>query len=80
MTIASGGVLALGNSLGTLTAVSAIVLGGSNYNWQISSLTRRTGTNWDLFSATELMDMSGVTSANNWNLVVTGDSGFAGWT
>ena len=24
--------------------------------------------------------MSGVTSANKWNLVVTGDSGFAGWT
>jgi hypothetical protein len=24
--------------------------------------------------------MDGVTSANKWNLVVTGDSGFAGWT
>jgi len=29
---------------------------------------------------TGLLDMSGVTSANKWNLVVTGDSGFTGWT
>jgi autotransporter-associated beta strand protein len=79
-TLASGGTLTPGNSPGTLTAASAIVLGGSTYNWEISALTGTAGTTWDLFSVTNLLDMSGVTSANKWNLVVTGDSGFAGWT
>jgi len=80
LTLNSGGLLNPGNSPGKLTAASAIVLGGSTYNWQISSLTGTAGTNWDLFSVTGLLDMSGVTSANKWNLVVTGDSGFTGWT
>ena len=79
-TLASGGTLTPGNSPGTLTAASALVLGGSTYNWEISSLTGTAGTNWDLFSVGGLLNMSGVTSANKWNLVVTGDSGFAGWT
>jgi len=80
LTLNSGGLLNPGNSPGKLTAASAIVLGGSTYNWQISSLTGTAGTDWDLFSVTGLLDMSGVTSANKWNLVVTGDSGFTGWT
>jgi len=76
----SGAFLTPGNSPGTLTAASAIVLGGSTYKWEISALTGTAGTNWDLFSVSGLLDMSGVTSANKWNLVVTADSGFAGWT
>jgi autotransporter-associated beta strand protein len=76
----SGGLLNPGNSPGTLTAASAIVLGGSTYNWEISALTGTAGTTWDLFSVGGLLNMSGVTSANKWNLVVTGDSGFTGWT
>jgi fibronectin-binding autotransporter adhesin len=79
-TLSSGGTLAPGNSPGTLTAASATVLGGSTYNWEISALTGTAGTTWDLFSVGGLLNMSGVTSANKWNLVVTGDSGFAGWT
>jgi fibronectin-binding autotransporter adhesin len=80
LTLNSGGLLNPGNSPGTLTAASAIVLGGSTYNWQITSLAGTAGTNWDLLSVSGLLDMSGVTSANKWNLVVTADSGFAGWT
>ncbi|NDH86174.1 PEP-CTERM sorting domain-containing protein [bacterium] len=80
LTLNSGGALNPGNSPGTLTAASAIVLGGSTYNWQITSLAGTAGTNWDLFSVTGLLNMSGVTSGSKWNLVVTGDSGFAGWT
>jgi len=79
-TLASGGTLTPGNSPGTLTAASAIVLGGSTYNWEISALTGTAGTTWDLFSVGGLLDMSAVTSGNKWNLVVTGDSGFTGWT
>jgi len=80
VTLNSGGALNPGNSPGTLTAASAVVLGGSTYNWQITSLAGTAGTNWDLFSVTGLLNMSGVTSGSKWNLVVTGDSGFAGWT
>jgi autotransporter-associated beta strand protein len=75
----SGGLLNPGNSPGTLTAASAIVLGGSTYNWQISALEGTAGTNWDLLSVTGLLNMTGVTSSNRWNLVITGD-GFTGWT
>jgi autotransporter-associated beta strand protein len=76
----SGGILTPGNSPGTLTAASATILGGSTYNWQISALTGTAGANWDLFNVTGLLNMTGVTSADKWNLVVTADTGFAGWT
>jgi autotransporter-associated beta strand protein len=78
--LASGSLLKPGNSPGTLTAASATILGGSTYKWEIANLTGDAGTNWDLFSVTGLMDMSGVTSLNKWNLEITGDSGFTGWT
>jgi autotransporter-associated beta strand protein len=80
LTLGSGGLLNPGNSPGTLTAASAIVLGGSTYNWQISALEGTAGTNWDLLSVTGLLNMSGVTSENRWNLVVTADGAFTGWT
>jgi hypothetical protein len=80
LTLNKGGALNPGNSPGTLTAAEAIILGGSTYNWQIANLTGAAGTNWDLFSVTGLLDMTGVTSSSKWNLVVTADSGFAGWT
>ena len=80
LTLNSGGLLNPGNSPGKLTASSAIVLGGATYNWQISALQGTAGTNWDLLSVTGLLDMSGVTSANQWNLVVTADGAFTGWT
>jgi autotransporter-associated beta strand protein len=80
LTLNSGSLLNPGNSPGTLTAAAATVLGGSTYNWQITSLTGTAGTNWDLLNVSGLLDMSGVTSSSKWNLVVTGDSGFTGWT
>jgi fibronectin-binding autotransporter adhesin len=79
VSLTTGSHLKPGNSPGTLTAASAIVLGGSTYNWQISALEGTAGTNWDLLSVTGLLNMTGVTSSNRWNLVITGD-GFTGWT
>ena len=79
VTLNRGSLLNPGNSPGTLTAASAIILGGSTYNWEISALTGTPGTTWDLLSVTGLLNMSDVTSTNKWNLVVTGD-GFTGWT
>jgi hypothetical protein len=80
LSLNSGGLLNPGNSPGTLTAASAIVLGGSTYNWQIAALQGTAGTNWDLLSVTGLLDMSRLTSENKWNLVVTADGAFTGWT
>jgi len=80
LTLNSGGLLNPGNSPGKLTASAAIVLGGATYNWQISALQGVAGADWDLLSVTGLLDMSGLTSSNPWNLVITADSGFTGWT
>ena len=80
VTLNNGSFLNPGNSPGTLTAATAIVLGGSTYNWQISSVEGTQGTNWDLLSATTLLDMSAITGTSKWNLVVTADGAFTGWT
>ena len=80
LSLNTGSSLNPGNSPGLLTANSAIVLGGSTYNWEISNLAGTAGTNWDLFSVGGLLNMSDVTSTNKWNLVVTADAGFTGWT
>ena len=82
LSLSSGGLLNPGNSPGTLTANSANVLGGSTYNWEISALTGTAGTNWDLLSVTTLLDMSDITGTgtDKWNLVVTGNGAFTGWT
>ena len=80
LTLRSGSLLSPGNSPGLLTASSATVLGGSTYNWEISALTGTPGTNWDILSVNGLLDMTGVNSSSKWNLVITADSGFTGWT
>ncbi|CAM8652184.1 Autotransporter-associated beta strand repeat [Candidatus Methylacidiphilaceae bacterium] len=82
----SGGSLNPGNSPGLLTADTATVLGNSTYNWQISAVSGAAGTAYDLFSVTSsqtsLLDMSAITgtATNKWNLVVTADGAFTGWT
>jgi fibronectin-binding autotransporter adhesin len=82
VTLKSGSFLTPGNSPGTLTAESATVLGGSTYNWEISALRGTEGTNWDLLNVTTLLDMSAITGTgtDKWNLVVTADGAFTGWT
>ena len=88
VTLNTGSLLNPGNSPGTLTADSAIVMGGSTYNWQIlnSGEGTKAGTDWDLFSVTSsrtsLLDMSAITGTgtDKWNLVVTADGAFTGWS
>jgi len=80
LTLRSGSLLSPGNSPGVLSAASATVLGGSTYNWEISAMTGTPGTNWDILSVNGLLDMTGVNSSSKWNLVITADSGFTGWT
>jgi fibronectin-binding autotransporter adhesin len=84
LSLNTGGSLNPGNSPGLLTANSATVLGNSTYNWQISNSGAGTtaGTDWDLLNVTTLLDMSAITGtgANKWNLVVTADGAFTGWT
>jgi hypothetical protein len=84
LSLNGGGLLNPGNSPGTLTANSATVLGSSTYNWQISNsgLGTTAGTDWDLLNVTTLLDMSAITGTgtDKWNLVVTADGAFTGWT
>jgi autotransporter-associated beta strand protein/T5SS/PEP-CTERM-associated repeat protein len=80
LSLSSGSFLTPGNSPGTLTASSATISGGSTYNWQITSLTGSAGTNWDLLNVTGEMNLSDISSSNKWNLVITADGDFTGWT
>ena len=80
LSLSSGSFLTPGNSPGTLTASSATISGGSTYNWQITSLTGSAGTNWDLLNVTGAMNLSDISSSNKWNLVITADGAFTGWT
>jgi len=84
LSLNNGGLLNPGNSPGTLTANSATVLGNSTYNWQISNsgVGTTAGTDWDLLNVTTLLDMSAITGTgtDKWNLVVTADGAFTGWT
>jgi len=84
VTLKSGSLLNPGNSPGTLNANSAIVLGNSTYNWQISNsgVGTTAGTDWDLLNVTTLLNMSAITGTgtDKWNLVVTADGAFTGWT
>jgi hypothetical protein len=67
-----------------LTANSATVLGNSTYNWQISNsgVGTTAGIDWDLLKVATLLDMSAITGTgtDKWNLVVTADGAFTGWT
>ncbi|MDI9397474.1 MAG: autotransporter-associated beta strand repeat-containing protein [Candidatus Pacebacteria bacterium] len=80
LSLSSGSFLTPGNSPGTLTASSATISGGSTYNWQITSLIGSAGTNWDLLNVTGEMNLSDISSSNKWNLVITADGAFTGWT
>jgi autotransporter-associated beta strand protein len=70
VTLNSGGALNPGNSPGTLTAASAIISGGSIYNWQIDNATGTAGVNWDLFAVTGVLDMGALSSSSKMNLVL----------
>ena len=76
----SGSLLKPGNSPGNLTASSSIWSAGATYEWQIDGLTGTAGTTWDLFTVTGLLDMSGLSSSAKFNLAITADGGFAGWS
>jgi len=84
LSLNNGGSLNPGNSPGILTAAQATVMGGSTYNWQISNsgVGTTAGTDWDLLNVTTLLDMSAITGTgtDKWNLVVTADGAFTGWT
>jgi hypothetical protein len=65
-----GGLLNPGNSPGTLTAASSLWASGSTYNWEIDNATGTAGTNWDLFSVNEELDLSALSSTAKMNLVL----------
>jgi autotransporter-associated beta strand protein len=66
----SGAVLNPGNSPGLLTALSATWAAGSTYNWEINDADGTAGTNWDLFSVTEALNLSDLNSNRKMNLVL----------
>ena len=70
VTLNTGSLLNPGNSPGTLTASSSIWNSGATYNWEIDNATGTAGTNWDLFSVVDALDLSALSSTTQMNLVL----------
>jgi hypothetical protein len=70
MTLNSGAKLAVGNSPGLLTASSATWNAGSTFQFEIVNATGTAGTDWDLFSATGVLDLTSIRSSSKMNLEV----------
>ena len=80
VTLNSGSFLKPGNSPGNLTASSAIWNSGATYDWQITSLTGTAGTNWDLFTVSGGLDLSGLSSLATFNLTLDSAGALAGFS
>jgi hypothetical protein len=71
-----GATLTPGNSLGLLTASSAVWGAGATFEWQLGSLTGTAGTHWDLFRVTGALDMSALSSGDKFNLTLVSAGSF----
>ncbi len=68
-TIANGGILAPGNSAGTLSINGGMTWqDGGGYDWEIFNLAGPAGTGWDLAAATGALDLSGLNGPYNINI------------
>jgi fibronectin-binding autotransporter adhesin len=70
LNINGGGVLAPGNSAGTLTATNGATWSqGGSYNWEIFDLANNPGTSWDLLDVTAgTLDLTGITTAGGFTI------------
>ncbi len=85
-TVINGGVIAPGNSPGTLTINGDLAWNnGGGYDWEIFSLVDNPGTSWDLLSVTGTLNLTNLTGApdfkiNLYSLNTTNSAGpLAGW-
>jgi hypothetical protein len=53
---------------------------GATYDWQITSLTGTAGTNWDLFTVSGGLDLSGLSSIATFNLTLDSAGALAGFS
>lgn len=78
LTVANGGTISPGNSPGTQNVAGNLTwLAGGNYNWETLNTVGTPGTEWDLISATGVLDLSALTigsefNINLWSLQSTG--------
>lgn len=68
-TVQSGGSFAPGNSPGNLTVNGDLTwAGGANYDWDLLNATGVAGTGWDHTSVTGVLDLTGLTAMNKFNI------------
>ena len=76
VTINSGGIIAPGNSPGTLSVSSLTLNGGGGYNWEMTDAAGVAGTGWDLInvgSGSGTLSI-GATSGNQFSVYVIGNN------
>ncbi len=78
LTVGDGVTLSPGNSPGTMNVAGNLTwLAGGNYNWQTLNTVGTPGTEWDLISATGVLDLTALSigsefNINLWSLQSTG--------
>lgn len=70
LTIDAGGVLAPGNSPGTLSSGDTTFAGGGSYVWEVNDVNGVAGTNWDLLDVTGTLTID-ATEDNPFTIAVT---------
>lgn len=70
LTLNSGGLLAVGNSPGLMTATSAVWNEGSTFQFEITNATGAAGTDWDLLSVSGVLDLTTIRPDSKMNLTL----------
>lgn len=68
ITISAGSTLSPGNSPGTINLGATAWNGGGNINWQIQNAAGVAGTGYDTVNIAGVLDLSGISSANKFNI------------
>lgn len=71
VTVGSSGTISPGNSPGSQTYTSSQWLQDGTYKWELNALTGVAGTNWDRVAITGLLNLTGLSASNKFNIDLT---------
>ena len=71
VTVGSNATISPGNSPGSQTYTSSQWQAGGTYLWELNAMTGAAGTNWDKVVVTNLLDLTGLSASNKFNINLT---------